>query len=278
MGVECCKENKCLRATSDSLQFIRELNKNYEKNEEIKSNERSIVLDGMLFSNNNNDTLILIIGNKNNKDVKKVLEHIDNHFYGKKKENIDNNTYKYIENNINYKITITLFENIKNYLNNKYNWIISFSEDTKEIIETINTFKKTNYMFKKVVDKNEILNKCNIDDIQENNILLTNHFRININNFFSWNNNDSISQSNISYSIDYSNEETLDDYKCPISKSVMEDPVITRYGHHYERKNIEEEIRKNGKSPKTKRSLKLSDLIPDEDMKIKISKIINKKI
>ena len=277
MGVECCKENKCLSATSDSLQFIRELNKNYEKNEEIKSNERSIVLDGMLFSNNNNDTLILIIGNKNNKDVKKVLEHIDNHFYGKKKEKIDNNTYKYIENNINYKITITLFENIKNYLNNKYNWIISFSEDIKEIIETINTFKKTNYMFKKVVDKNEILNKCNIDDIQENNILLTNHFRIKINNFFSWNNNDSISQSNISYSIDYSNEETLDDYKCPISKSVMEDPVITRYGHHYERKNIEEEIRKNGKSPKTKRSLKLSDLITDEDMKIKISKIINKK-
>ncbi len=56
----------------------------------------------------------------------------------------------------------------------------------------------------------------------------------------------------------------------------MEEPVITPYGHHYERENIEEEIRKTGKSPRSNQPLQKSDLITDEDMKIKIKKIKNK--
>ncbi len=70
----------------------------------------------------------MIIGNKNNNDVKKVLEHIENHFFGKTIENLGNNTKKYIENNTNYILTVSLFENIKNYSKNNYKWIISFSE------------------------------------------------------------------------------------------------------------------------------------------------------
>ena len=59
--------------------------------------------------------MILIIGNKNNNNVKKILEHIDNHFYGKTIKYLGNNNQKYIEDNINYIIIVSLFENIKKY-------------------------------------------------------------------------------------------------------------------------------------------------------------------
>ncbi len=130
-------------------------------------------------------------------------------------------------------------------------------------------------MFKKFVEKDEILNKCKNIGIQSNNIYLTNHFRIKINNYFSWNKDEGLSKSTISDSIDNSNLETLELYICPLR--IMEDPVITIYGHHYERKNIEEEIRNSGISPRTKQPLQISDLITDEDMKNEITKIKNKK-
>ena len=287
MGANCCIENDCLRQSVSSLPLNKESkninNKNNnailnkEKNEEKKSNQSSIAIDGIIYPNNNNDFLVLIIGNKNNNDVKKVLDHIDDHFYGKTIENLGNNTQKYIENDTNYILTVSLFENIKNYSKNNYKWIISFSENIEEIIEIINIFKKKNYMFKKFIDKNEILNKCKNIDIQSNNLLLTNHFRIQINNYFSWNNVEGLSISTISDSID-TNIDTLELYKCPLSKRIMEDPVITIYGHHYERKNIEEEIRNSGKSPRTNQPLQISDLIPDEDMKNEIKKIKTNKL
>ena len=133
-------------------------------------------------------------------------------------------------------------------------------------------------MFKKFVEKYEILNKCKNIGIESNNIYLTNHFRIKINNYFSWNKDEGLSKSTISDSIDNSNLETLELYICPLSKRIMEDPVITIYGHHYERKNIEEEIRNSGISPRTKQPLQISDLITDEDMKNEIKKIKNNKL
>ena len=98
---------------------------------------------------------------------------------------------------------------INKYSTNKYDWIISFSDNIEEIIKIINMYKETNYMFKKVVEKNEILNKCNVD-IQQNKILLTNHFRIQINKYLSWKNNDTISESIISNSTYNSNYESLE--------------------------------------------------------------------
>ena len=139
MGTKCCIEKDCFTRSINNLQISMELknnsqnfnnNVNLEKEiyEEKKSNQSSIAIDGIIFPNNINDILILIIGNKNNNDVKKVLEHIENHFFGKTIENLGNNTKKYIENNTNYILTVSLFENIKNYSKNNYKWIISFSE------------------------------------------------------------------------------------------------------------------------------------------------------
>ena len=47
----------------------------------------------------------------------------------------------------------------------------------------------------------------------------------------------------------------------------MIDPVSTPYGHIFDRKNIEEEIRRRGKCPLTGNDLKIEDLRPDLNLK-----------
>ena len=50
---------------------------------------------------------------------------------------------------------------------------------------------------------------------------------------------------------------------CPISLEVMTDPVVTPYGHTFERKTIEEYIDRNGICPITRKPLTKQALIPN---------------
>ena len=47
----------------------------------------------------------------------------------------------------------------------------------------------------------------------------------------------------------------------------MEDPVITKYGHSYERKEIENWIDKAGNDPLTKKPLTKNDIFPNYQLK-----------
>jgi STIP1 family protein 1 len=50
----------------------------------------------------------------------------------------------------------------------------------------------------------------------------------------------------------------------------MENPVITPYGHSFERKAIVEVINRNGKCPITRKKLGIKDLIPNYSLKTAI--------
>ncbi|CDW86368.1 ubox domain containing protein [Stylonychia lemnae] len=54
---------------------------------------------------------------------------------------------------------------------------------------------------------------------------------------------------------------------CPISNQLIEEPVISKYGHIYEKKSIMEWIKRKSACPITYKSLKNEDLIPIYSLK-----------
>ena len=54
-------------------------------------------------------------------------------------------------------------------------------------------------------------------------------------------------------------------YECPISLNIMKDPVKTKYGHHYERREIINWIKKYKTCPMTRQPLNKSDLTEDPE-------------
>eukprot|EP00357_Protocruzia_adherens_P028825 CAMPEP_0115007046 /NCGR_PEP_ID=MMETSP0216-20121206/20903_1 /TAXON_ID=223996 /ORGANISM="Protocruzia adherens, Strain Boccale" /LENGTH=172 /DNA_ID=CAMNT_0002373827 /DNA_START=38 /DNA_END=556 /DNA_ORIENTATION=+ len=62
---------------------------------------------------------------------------------------------------------------------------------------------------------------------------------------------------------DIKNFDTADipnGFVCPITQQIMRDPVMTPYGHTYEREAIEEWINKNHNDPMTQQPLEVSQL------------------
>ena len=59
----------------------------------------------------------------------------------------------------------------------------------------------------------------------------------------------------------------IESLTCPITHQIMEDPVITKYGHTYERKEIENWIEKSGNDPLTKKPLTKNDIFPNFQLK-----------
>ena len=280
MGIECCND---LNKTNNSLKLQEELQSykeqeeqnrkiNDNKSKKRESNESSIAIDKSI--RDDNDISILIIGIENDDDFQKLLEEIDNYFFGKQKTKSENQI-EYIDNNINYIITLIKFENITQYSNNKFDLIISFSNDFNEINNIFKTFNNSKFIFKKILEKKELLKKLN--HIQSNNILLTNDFEKQIINYFKRNSNkQSTTENAINYNTNNLLESIIKYFKCPLSNSIMRDPVITPYGHHYERKYIENEIDKSRISPFTKKPLEKGELRADEDIKEMIKILLNK--
>ena len=54
---------------------------------------------------------------------------------------------------------------------------------------------------------------------------------------------------------------------CPITLELFCDPVVAQDGHTYERKAIEQWLRRNGTSPITNQSLSLEHLVPNYAIK-----------
>ena len=59
----------------------------------------------------------------------------------------------------------------------------------------------------------------------------------------------------------------LEAFCCPITQEIMKEPVMTKYGHTYEKCEIEKWIDKHHNDPLTKNPLEKSDLIPNFAMK-----------
>ena len=62
---------------------------------------------------------------------------------------------------------------------------------------------------------------------------------------------------------------------CPISQSIMIDPVICADGHTYERKNIEKWLRDHSTSPNTNEVLPYKQLVPNLSLRNVIQLLTN---
>jgi hypothetical protein len=62
----------------------------------------------------------------------------------------------------------------------------------------------------------------------------------------------------------------LNEFRCPLTLEIMEDPVMTRLGHSYERNALFLWLQKNQVCPLTRNPLKLSDIITNKALKGKI--------
>jgi len=65
----------------------------------------------------------------------------------------------------------------------------------------------------------------------------------------------------------------MDAFLCPITREIMEDPVICCDGHTYERNAIETWLRSNSRSPKTNQALNSRELIPNHTLRIAIEAV-----
>jgi hypothetical protein len=60
------------------------------------------------------------------------------------------------------------------------------------------------------------------------------------------------------------------EFKCPLTLEIMENPVMTRLGHSFERNELFLWLQKNRVCPLTRNPLKLSDIITNKALKGKI--------
>ena len=65
-------------------------------------------------------------------------------------------------------------------------------------------------------------------------------------------------------------EEAPQEFYCPISGDIMDDPVIDRYNHTYERAAIVEWLEQHEISPLNRQPLTLEDLRPNAALKARI--------
>ena len=234
------------------------------------SNEKGNSLEQIKFKKIDIIKVLTIKEEENNIEYIKLKEH------NEKKNNI----IIYKDKSINLEITTINFNELILYSSNKYDYILSFLNNRGNNIEIINTFKKTNYIMKKICSKDEILKEC--EYIESSDLLLTNHFRKEINRILSRDLiNHPVSETSISESslnsinqlrndlinksgLENSFEECL---ICPISHEIMKDPVITPYGQTFDRVNIVKIIEKDGICPLTRKKLEEKDLIPNYGLK-----------
>ena len=224
---------------------------------------------GSYIFNQKNIINIMIIGDKDNEGVKNLTKLFQHHYF---RENIEysNNRIMFSDSKSVLNVTYSDFENLKNIHTNSTNFdlIISFENKKENNIKIIKYFGKTNYILKNLFQKEEIITECS-NIISLNDLELTNHFRKTISHFLSWGNNSNNNTTNsfMSDSSTYSKERIKQYLICPIGGNIMVDPVSTPNGHIFERKNIEEEIRRRGKCPITGTKLKIEDLRPVINLK-----------
>ena len=147
-----------------------------------------------------------MIGDKNNYEVIKVKEFIEDHYFGKSIKN-DNKNEEIIYGN---ELNVTITDDFSKYKDIKYDLIVSFKNLKEENINIIKTFKKANYLFYRICQKQELINETN-SIISSNNLLLSNHFRRKINDFLEWDYDNSLSQTSLSNDSEYTNYKKIKD-------------------------------------------------------------------
>ena len=65
---------------------------------------------------------------------------------------------------------------------------------------------------------------------------------------------------------------SLDDFTCPITRTIMKDPVIGTDGFTYERSAIEAWLQKNKKSPITRAAMYEFELVPNRAVRAAIAR------
>ena len=138
---------------------------------------------------------LILIGAINNEELIKVKEFIEDHYFGS--NNIKHNPENKENISYNNELDITITNDFYKYKDKQYDLVISFLNTKEENIAIINTFKTTYYLLHKICSKDELIKATN-DLVTTENLLLTNHFRIKINNFLGWNKNEPLSESTFS--------------------------------------------------------------------------------
>lgn len=68
--------------------------------------------------------------------------------------------------------------------------------------------------------------------------------------------------------VDGSDDDSIpDNLKCPITLAIFKDPVMTPFGHTYERSAIKAHIAQKKTDPLTGKPLDLNDLVPNRAIK-----------
>ena len=70
--------------------------------------------------------------------------------------------------------------------------------------------------------------------------------------------------------------EDLKSFQCPITHTIMRDPVKTKYGHSFEKEAIEEWLKKDAKCPITRQPLGVEDIFADYTLKSAIDEYLQK--
>ncbi|CDW79897.1 ubox domain containing protein [Stylonychia lemnae] len=72
------------------------------------------------------------------------------------------------------------------------------------------------------------------------------------------------------------NGECLNSFLCPITQQIMKEPVMTKYGHCFEKSAILDWIERQGKCPLTQQPLTKQDLFPNYAIKGAIEEYMQK--
>lgn len=64
--------------------------------------------------------------------------------------------------------------------------------------------------------------------------------------------------------------EIPSEFICPITQEIMQDPVMSRYGHSYEREAILKWLIRHNDCPMSRQPLKLSDLLTNHNLRARI--------
>ena len=81
-------------------------------------------------------------------------------------------------------------------------------------------------------------------------------------------------RDNVDNGVNDDMKKVPEQYKCPITKKIMKDPVMAFDGHSYERKDIEEYLTRNNKSPVTGEIAQYIVVFPNHKLKAEIEKFL----
>ena len=73
-------------------------------------------------------------------------------------------------------------------------------------------------------------------------------------------------------------EELLLAFTCPISQKLIEEPMTSKFGHLYEKREIERWIQKYHTCPMTNQPLDLADIQPAPEVKQALSGVLQMKL